>query len=185
MLIVYNVLDKVYFEKFLNSSLYKKYTNEVVSNTVFSTSKINKTEKSVKQKEEHSKAIKDEPLWKRANSKSMQLGLIDSTGRFIRNFKTNLDNEGENFDEEKAIMEKLADDDDVWSLKLDDNFNLDLKNAENNSLDKKLKNKLDKLIGLLPINSGRSSSKSMEDEHEIAERLAAMLVSDVIKANQL
>ena len=185
MLIVYNVLDKVYFEKFLNSSLYKKYTNEVVSNTVFSTSKINKTEKSVKQKEEPSKAIKDEPLWKRANSKSMQLGLIDSTGRFIRNFKTNLDNEGENFDEEKAIMEKLADDDDVWSLKLDDNFNLDLKNAENNSLDKKLKNKLDKLIGLLPINSGRSSSKSMEDEHEIAERLAAMLVSDVIKSNQL
>jgi hypothetical protein len=184
MLIVYNVLEKVYFQKFLNSSLYKKYTNEIVSNTVFGMNKMSKIEKAVKQqKEESGKVLKEEPLWKRANSKTMQLGLIDSTGRFIRNFKTNIDNERENIDEENDIMEKLADDDDVWSLKLDDNFNLDLKNAANNSLDKKLKNKFDKLINLLPINNGRS--KSTEDEQEIAERIAAMLVSDVIKANQL
>ena len=38
---------------------------------------------------------------------------------------------------------------------------------------------------LYRLNSGRSSSKSMEDEHKIAERLAAMLVSDGIKAKKL
>lgn len=40
MLIVFSILDKVYFKRFLESGLYKKYTDEVCINSAYLSAKI-------------------------------------------------------------------------------------------------------------------------------------------------
>lgn len=189
MLIVFNILEKIYFKKFLNSTLYKTYINEIIVNSEIASDKTpsNKNDTSNKKNNEInnnnkkiSQVINDDPLWIRPNeSNNMQLGKIDSNGRFIRNFKIQPE-------ESTDMLNRLVDDDDPWNLFNDTNTKTVLKGTSATSsvsLVEKSKSKFEKLINLIPING--LSSKSEEEEREIAERMAAMLVNDVIRQNQL
>jgi hypothetical protein len=188
MLIVFSMLEKIYFKRFLNSTLYKTYINEITVNSEIASDKaIIKNDNNKKNIEINnntnkkiSPVINDDPLWVRSNeSNNMQLGKIDSTGRFIRNFKIQPE-------ESTEMLNRLVDDDDPWNLFNDSNTKTVLKGtpASNSvSLVEKSKSKFEKLINLIPING--LSSKSDEEERELAERMAAMLVNDVIRQNQL
>ncbi len=187
MLIVFNMLEKIYFNKFLNSSLYKTYINEIIVNSEIASDNTNnkhdmnnKKNIEINNNKKTSPVINDDALWIRPNETSnMQLGKIDSTGRFIRNFKIQPE-------ESTDMLNRLVDDDDPWNLFNDNNTKTVLKGtpATNSvSLVEKSKSKFEKLINLIPING--LSSKSDEEEREIAERMAAMLVNDVIRQNQL
>lgn len=205
MLIIFNILDKVYYKRFLSSYLYKNYMNEIIVNSnITKSDKIEKKDtKITKRNEDEDKDKKktsfffDDPLWPRSTeSSNMQLGKIDSTGRFIRNFKMKPD-------ESNDMLNKLSDDyDDAWNLfntsntqtvlkdtstsSIAENINSNVNNSNNNN-SKKMKSKFEKFIDFIPLNglNFASNSKSIEEEREMAERVAQMLVNDVIRQNQL
>jgi len=184
MLIVYSVLDEVYYQKYLNSHLYKKYINEILFNTEI---RLNKEESKLgKQPDKSSRTLKskntnndDDSLWMRPKEvRQLQLGSIDSTGRFIRNFKSEPDSSGEtdSITSQNKLINEYGADDDAWSLGTDSNLE-----APKTFDPKRLKSKFEKLINFIP--NRHSSSKN--DEQEMAEKIAASLVNDVIRSNQL
>lgn len=158
MLIVFNIFDKVFFKKFLSSSLYKKYISEIKINSEQSTntnSRIKKEPHQIKKKSlKETNKILDKDLHYRPNASNMQFGKIDSTGRFVSHFRNN---------------------DDAWSLDDSDDF---LNKNQNQS---GIKLKFDKLINMLPL----SGNKHTNEEMEMAEQMAAMLVSEVVSQNHL
>lgn len=162
MLIVFSILDKVYFKKFLASSLYQKYITEIKVNSKQSSTHLIKKQKSIPKPSpltirasttsNDNKNNNSADLWSRPNAKHMQFGKIDSTGRFISHFRS---------------------DEDAWSLD-DSEYDYNNKNSGQNGL-------IDKLINLLPLNSPKHTA----EELEMAEKMAAMLVQDVVNQNHL
>ena len=49
MLVVFNILEKIYFKRFLVSSLYKKYINEIKLNSQLNSSKLNENKQNKKE----------------------------------------------------------------------------------------------------------------------------------------
>lgn len=182
MLIVYSVLEELYYQKFLNSHMYKKYVSEITFNTEIrinkEASKLSKSEELTKKTNSLKNVNKEEDsLWKRPKElRQLQLGCIDSTGRFIRNFKSEPESHGDT--DSITSQNKLLNgtEDDAWSLDAD--INIETTKAFDS---KSLKSKFEKLISFIP--SRNSSSKN--EEQEMAERIAASLVNDVIRSNQL
>ena len=81
MLVVFNILEKVYFKRFLVSSLYKKYINEIKLNSQLNSSKLNENKQNKKEtpvnlnKETNNNNIND--LWSRPkNVSNMKFGNI-------------------------------------------------------------------------------------------------------------
>ena len=188
MLIVYNVLQEAYYHKFLHSSLYKKYMNEILMNTEIRLHKTGlgkippKKEKNTNKTPVVANSNEEDSLWMRPRQvKQMQLGSIDSTGRFIRNFKSEPDSSEETDSINSQNRFLNGDDDDAWSLGVDSNP--EAKNGAENPRENKFKFNFEKLMNFIPLNSRSTTSK--HDEQELAERVAASLVNDVIKSNQL
>ncbi len=163
MLIVFNILDKIYFKKFLASILYQKYISEIKINSKQSNTQLIKKSSSVPKKT--SLPIKNSninnlnsnnDLWSRPNATSMQFGKIDSTGRFISHFRS---------------------DEDAWSLD-DTDSNMDCLSKQNRNSHNGL---IEKIINLLPLNNPKHTA----EELEMAEKMAAMLVQDVVNQNYI
>lgn len=152
MLIVFNILDKIFFKKFLSSSLYKKYISEIKINSEQSTNTNSRIK--IESHQIKKTSLKETELHYRPNASNMQFGKIDSTGRFVSHFRNN---------------------DDAWSLDDSDDF---LNKNQNQS---GIKLKFDKLINMLPL----SGNKHTNEEMEMAEQMAAMLVSEVVSQNHL
>lgn len=153
MLIVFSILDKVFFKKFLSSSLYQKYISEIkvnsqqTSNNQQKARKQSKPRTPIKAPPLRETNLNNDLLHSRPNSSNMQFGKIDSTGRFIN---------------------------DAWSLDESDSIDF-LKRYQDQG---GFKFKLDTLFGKL-------SHKHSNEELEMAEQMAAMLVRDVVNQNQL
>ncbi len=195
MLIVLNVLDKIYLKRFTDSFLYKNYMSEILANsnpdTINSTSSNQTAPKPAKATELAAKPKPNDSLPSSFYStpKTMQLGKIDSTGRFIRNFKIVPD-------ESSEMLSRLAADDDfamddAWTLntsaelRINQDFSSPSSAVNTFTSAKKIaKSKLEKLIDLIPIVGQNHHSKSSQEEREMAERMAEMLVNDVIRQNR-
>ena len=170
MLIVFSILEKIYFKKFLASPLYQKYISEIKINSKQSntTHQINRKPfksvpkatslpiKNQSNMNNHTNSSND--LWSRPNATSMQFGKIDSTGRFINHFRS---------------------DEDAWSLNNDSDSSIDCMNNKHNRNGQN--GLIDKIINLLPL----SNPKHTTEELEMAEKMAAMLVQDVVNQNHL
>lgn len=139
------------------------------------------------------------PLWSRSVNK-MQIGSIDQTGRYIPHLK----HDPEDQEDDEIDLATSDDLNSAWNLNgdfssvLDSNFDV---NALSSSTKTRFRKKFNRLLNLLTINKGnreRSSSRSSnengyfrvadmdeEDEKKLAEKIAAMIVNDVMKTNQL
>lgn len=211
MLIIYSLLEKVYFNRFLSSQLYLKYVNEVLNRAIITMSKssslssdssssLSSSNSSLNKRTEAAGSIaKSSQLSPKASDTfnstrpsldKMQIGSIDSTGRFIPYLK----HEPESDDTEVRSSE-AANLPEVEST-------FDLNNIVHISRKSKMQKRLNKFLDLLPIGGrNRSRSKSNdatgyysrvpavgsddEDEEKMAEKIAAMIVSDVMRTNQL
>lgn len=189
MLIVFNILDKVYFNKFISSALYKKFINEIRQSSEILNSKDcnsnikpNKNEIKMNAKRKQSSQAKDEQLWSRPQSGHLQFGKVDSSGRYIGhdgsiNVRSDL--------AKNRIFSDITNEYDAdWNL---DNF--EEETTEKSSveiLEQKIKLKLEKFINMIPLNGvSTSSSKVTNEDVEIAEQMAEMLVRDVERDNRL
>ncbi|RNA28382.1 A-kinase anchor mitochondrial-like [Brachionus plicatilis] len=166
LLIIFNILDKWYFKKFLNSEMYQKYKSEILSNTKFEQNLFLKENSSCTEKK-----CESGELWSNPLSVNMQIGKIDKFGRFIRF----LDREPGS---KKNRETQLNYEDDIWELYDDSDQFIQLSKKSPNFT---LKEKLGKLKSYMPM---RSASKFTPDDYETAERIAANLVNEVIKLNQ-
>lgn len=129
--------------------------------------------------------MNDEPLWSNSLGSSMQIGSIDSNGRFVRYLKSErvLVNGNDSYTSQTNSLSN----DDAWNLNDTSSFDTtETKSlsANSNSNMFKFRTKFDKLINLIPLNVRSSSSRSTDDEYEIAEKIAANLVNEVIQINQ-
>lgn len=172
LLIVYSVLEKVFFNKFLNSPMYKKYIDEILSNTIIKSNPETIQEKKMEAKPKTD--FIDETLWSNELGSNMQIGSIDSTGRFIRYLKIEPEIENQN---------NSLSNEDAWNLNDSTSLDtLDTKSSPGSSNIFKIKTKLDKFINMIPIN-GRT--KYTQDDYQLAEKIASNLVNEVIQLNQL
>jgi hypothetical protein len=80
MLVVFNILEKVYFKRFLVSSLYKKYINEIKLNSQLNSSKLNENKQNKKETPVNLNKIgtnNNNDLWSRPkNVSNMKFGNI-------------------------------------------------------------------------------------------------------------
>ena len=97
--------------------------------------------------------------WKIILIKQKIKGKIDSTGRFINNLRTK------------------EEDDDAWSLEDDNEEYFERNKTKQNSF----KLKFDKFINMLPLTT--TTPKHTNEELEMAEKMAAMIVQDVVNQN--
>lgn len=162
LLIVYNILDKRYFESFLNSKMYLKYKSEILENTKFEQKIVLETGEKPISKEPKSENFE---LWS-----NIQIGKIDKVGKFIRYLEREPSRK-------KTHLPENYFDDDIWQLYDDSENNIQL-NKKNNNFS--LKEKLEKFKSYMPLGTG---SKFTPDDYETAERIAANLVNEVIKLN--
>ena len=174
MLIVFNILDKVYFKKFLESNLYKKYITEIKNSSQLVPVQKNQ----IKFHRENNKAKINESnadsLWSRPET-NMQLGKIDSNGRYISQFgKSSIKVETNLID---IFSDSHVDLDDAWSLNTFESPDASKSNPSSSNI----KLKLEKFLNMLPANY----SKKTNEDIEIAEQLADMLVKDVERDNNL
>lgn len=81
MLIVFSILQRVYFNKFLDSSLYANYIKEIKlsSNILIRKSSVESNAKQAAKK----KSLESGPLWTRPQSGNLQFGKVDPSGRYI------------------------------------------------------------------------------------------------------
>lgn len=187
MLIVYNILDKVYFNKFISSNLYKKFINEtrqsseILISKVLNNNKSTKNEAKINTKQpQRKKNAETDQLWSRPQSGHLQFGKIDSSGRYIGydgsvNVRSDL---GAN----KIFNDITNEYDDDWNL---DSFDQDSKEQSSTEIfEKKIKLKLEKIINMFPLNSVASTKVNNEDV-QVAEQMAEMLLRDVERDNRL
>ena len=168
LLIIFNILDKRYFEKFLNSEMYQKYRNEIFGNISFEKNLLKKEITTItKEKAESGE------LWSNSLSQNMQVGTIDKFGRFIRYLERETGSK-------KSLEPQIDIEDDIWQL-YDDTEHFIQLSKKNNSNSLSLKERIEKLKNYMPL---RSTSKFTQDDYENAERIAANLVSEVIQLNQ-
>jgi hypothetical protein len=131
-------------------------------------------------------------LWSRPND-SMQIGSIDSTGRYVPYLKH------DPVDDDTDMT--VGNINDAWDLKNDEiDPNFDLNNVVHTSSKSKLRKKFNRFLNMLPMKNrnGRQRSRSRstetgvyfrvpnqdeDDDEKMAERIAAMIVNDVMKAN--
>ena len=128
----------------------------------------------------------------REKKPNMQLGRINSTGRFVRTFDSADDIAACKLTTTKHVANVTtavaadADDataiyaDDIWSVNGNEVPHADA--IEVARAARPGKSRFGKLIDLLPPLHRSAASASRED-HEMAEQVAAMLVNDVIKQN--
>lgn len=177
MLIVYNVLEKIFLPKFLKSKLYAKFMNELFDNSTIKKEENFKSpnvknrlpmslrssnhdggyEPLIKKKETNENELND-PLWKRPQAKEkLTIGRIDEMGRYIREV------ESSEFYEIslKSPNEKAKSEDTVSTSSLKKPFN--------------------KLMNLINVNVNGNKNKN---EEEMAIKVAQMLINDVVKANE-
>lgn len=182
MLIVYSILEKVYFKKFISSVLFQKFVKEIkFSSIILSVHKIKSeiTDKITKDKSK--KPSQFNQLWARPTSGNLQFGKVDSSGRYIGhdgsvNVRSDLST---------RIFNDITNEyDDDWNL---DNIEEDQSKKTGASLlEKKLKLKFNQLINKIPMNGMTSNnSKTYEDDLELAEQMADMLVRDVVRDNNI
>jgi hypothetical protein len=177
MLIVYAVLDKVFFKKFVRSELYHKFIRELASNSIIRDKVCDSLQKTDSKKEVI--AVSNQTNVKESNN--MQLGLIDpTTGRFIRNFQLPILENSARTRLDVSLFQSQTEN--IWDLDLDVE-NISSK-SEPNKDKLNLKSKFDKLISKIPLGSLNLTSNSKED-YEIAEQIAAKLVKDVINSNKI
>jgi hypothetical protein len=241
MVIVFSLLDKVYFKRFVKSNMYVKFISEVLNRTLTTTAMMsnssddssslsssnsslnkrpvttdnNKQQQRLKQRSLNSKhqttqqVVKPAPvqqlpqqqpaqLWSRPNDR-MQIGSIDRTGRYVPYLKHEPVNDDADSGNHEASLEDMND---AWNIKNDGGElepNIDINNIVHVPAKSKLRKKFNRFLDMLPMNRGgrqRSRSRSTEtsgyfrvpdqeedDEEKIAERIAAMIVSDVMKSN--
>lgn len=107
MLIVYNVLDKIYLAKYRQSKYYAKYTHELMKNSI-----VKSTDEQIKKKKENFKHYmeeSEEPLLNDNNdlvlnnTEKLQIGRIDPLGRYI----TDLDTQNNQIKNENTLKKPL------------------------------------------------------------------------------
>ena len=205
MLIVFSILERVYFRKFLASSTYRKYRDEISINSSYLSTKMKKspTVKNLKKSttsttattpkntsntkaQSPSNFLDDESLWARPQADNMQIGRIDlTTGRYIRNLKMEPEYEKDLDEEENEhrlgqiskdarLSFNFPPDDDIWTIE-----NEPLTRDKSKLNESKLKSKLGRLMNMIPLRSRTNN----QDEQELAEKFAAVLVNDVVRAN--
>ena len=176
MLIVYNVLEKIFLPKFIKSKLYSKFINELFENSTIKKDENVKSpnvknrlpmtlrttnhdgyEPLIKKKETDENELID-PLWKRPQAhEKLKIGRIDEMGNYIRElessefYEINL----------KSPNEKAKSEDTVSTSSLKKPFN--------------------KLMNLINVNVNGNKSKN---EEEMAIKVAQMLINDVVKSNE-
>ena len=177
LLIVYNILEKVFFKRFLNSSLYKKYINEIMFNSNIINEPVKANKVQVKKLGKKENVLKEEPLWVRPQDGNLQLGKINSNGRYI-----SILNDAKH-DYLQQDIQSYKENDDAWDL---DKNELENFSIESNRFENRMKQKLEKLISKISLNGlGSNFNKNLAEDEEMAERAAAILVKDVIEANKI
>jgi hypothetical protein len=182
MLIVYSVLERVFFKKFLRSELYHKFMRELANNSIIQ-NKLESSDLLHKLnpiKEDSSvKSVSNQINVKESNN--MQFGSIDpTTGRFIRNFQSPLLENSARSRLDASLFQSQTEN--IWDLDMDVE-NRDAKSDLNK--DKlNLKSKFDKLMSKIPLSSFNLTSNTKED-YEMAEQIAANIVKDVINSNKI
>ncbi len=183
-----------------------KYVNEIANRTIVkmsnlssslssSNSFLNKKSKREENHQNKSPVLVSNPIHEPKLDK-MQIGSIDSTGRYIPFLKHNPE-DVDNVDNKSALSANSGDNlNNVWNFGnelsiLDSNF--DVKSI--GSQRSRLRKKFNRFLDILPLNKDkrdRSSSSNNEfgfsddiDDKEMAERIAAMIVNDVMKANNM
>lgn len=168
LLIIFNILDKRYFEKFLSSEMYQKYKNEIFGNIRLEKNLIeNEMPACIKEKSQ------SKELWSNPLSQNMQIEKTDKMGRFTRYLERD---SGPKI----SLDPQLNMEDDIWQL-YDDSEHFILVSKKNNSNNFSIKEKIEKFKNYMPL---RSTSKFTQDDYENAERIAANLVNEVIQLNQ-
>ena len=174
MLIVFTILDKVFFKKFLESNLYKKYITEIKSSSQLVPAQKNQIKLHKENNTVKINASNVDSLWSRPKT-NMQLGKIDSNGRYISQFgKSSIKADTNLID---LFSESHVDLDDAWSLNTFESPDRTKSNASSSNI----KIKLEKFLNMFPANY----SKKTNEDIEIAEQLADMLVKDVERDNNL
>lgn len=160
MLIVHCVLEKVYFPKFLNSALFSKYVNEIRANCTTS-----------------SKRASQSSSEQQVSTKMDETTQYDLNESLLTNY-SGVSNEHNN--------NKLVLDESIWNLSdynSPSDYNSETANTSN--IDS-IKRKIEKFKNMISSNvTNRRKSKSIEYDYETAEKIAAQLIDDVIKSNQI
>ncbi len=175
MLIVLNILDKVYFNRFLISSIYVKYISEIKnSSNIFAAT--NETQKQAKKEEPiQVSGKKSDPLWARPQE-TLQFGKVDSSGRYIGyNGIQNVRSD---------VRARMFND---ITNEYDDDWDLDQEEGERKRIGvfEKTKLRFEQFIQRIPLNGMTSSyHKASCEDVEIAEQMADLLVKEVVENNQ-
>ncbi len=177
LLIVFNILDKIYFNKFLASKVYSKYVDELLINANSSKENVNDKEALLVKYNKKSYNIEFSPKPKVSLEKptstiqnvnfpenvqtqtatnnsfsKIQIGHVDSLGRYIRQI------------EDEPIL--------VTDKKKPFNKLMNFLNKNSSSQQKNIKFKF-------------SSTDVNDDEEEMALKAAEMLINDVVGGNRL
>ncbi len=178
MLIVFNILDRVYCQKFIESTLFIKLINEIKNSSKIN-SKLSPNQSKVETKSEIKQIT---PLWARPQSGSLQFGKVDATGRYIA-FDGSVNVRSDQTKTKRIFNDITNEYDDDWSL---GNQDESVEKSKTSILEKKIKMKLEKFINLMPLNGLTSNySKTSTEDLEIAEKMADLLVKEVERDNQL
>lgn len=182
MLIVLNILDKVYFTRFFTSSIYVKYIAEIRNSSNIFTKTVD-SEHKVKRGEDSSEknGKMSDPLWARPQSdRTLQFGKVDSSGRYIG--YNGLVNVRSDPTTKARIFNDITNEyDDDWNLDVD----AEREQKKDVGVLEKTKLKFEKFIQRMPLNGMTSSyTKASSEDLEIAEQMADLLVKEVVGNNQ-
>lgn len=164
MLIVFSILESVYFERFLHSPMYKKYKSELFVNTTTTTKTTTRRQLSQN----------TQPTQTRCEvGNDEEVVVVD-------------EKEKDKWEKESAGGCKIPHEDSTWGLSMEDGGNDVSKMASTSGAYNlnSFRRKLDKFKNLISL-SARQRKSIEDDEYELAQKVAAQLINDVIRSNQL
>lgn len=168
MLIVFCILDKAYFDKFLASNMYQKYKNEILLST-----RSNRTSVS------SFSSLEQQETFKELNPQE-----TTTTTNPVKTCTRHKEPPEPEREPLVAPACRIPQEDSIWNLSEPSigELNLDAINSYSLTNFKKKFEKFRK--SLISFHSERKARSAEEDEYELAEKAAAQLISEVIRSNQ-
>ena len=190
LLIVFNILDKIYFNQFLTSKVYSKYVDELL---------INANSKSKENNENNKESATKEPLLVKYNKKSYNIEFSPrpKVSDTFRNNKSTIQNENhpENVQTTTAATNSANNSFSKIQIGHVDSLGRYIRQIEDEPIvvtdKKKPFNKLMNFLNKSSSNQQKnikfkfSSSDVNDDEEEMALKAAEIMINDVVGGNRL